>query len=408
MLLDKLIPTKFLTHSSVCGLEIVLSEQETTYHYTILKKIKNETKIEVSGKAISINDLLSKINKYKIPLTICICGKGVIIKKVKLENTSSINFEELVSISFPSINSSDFFIQLIPQSDNTAFLCLVRKELIQEIMKPLNELQYSVVDLFISPAFVSHLVYSLRVNEVQINNQKILISNNVIEEIIPDFNNDRLDSEIFVENVKLSKQTFLSFGVGLLYFSHHSSYPSNDEFFFSLKARHIEKNKIKVFTYVSIALLFLISLVNFLVFNQCYTKSNRIDSELAIYQGKYDQISNLIQDYEKKKTLIEKAGLFNQNFISKYADKIAKGIPKEVILTDWDFNPIKKDIEDDSLMSFSKNEILIKGTCNKSLIINEWANVLRVQSFIKDVSLEKFTFNTDGNSPNFEIKILTQ
>jgi hypothetical protein len=51
---------------------------------------------------------------------------------------------------------------------------------------------------------------------------------------------------------------------------------------------------------------------------------------------------------------------------------------------------------------------VIKGNCNKSLILNEWVSVLKMQKFIKDVSLEKFTFNKETALPNFEIRIITE
>jgi hypothetical protein len=71
---------------------------------------------------------------------------------------------------------------------------------------------------------------------------------------------------------------------------------------------------------------------------------------------------------------------------------------------------IKQQLKDseDSLITFSSKQLIIKGNCNKSLIINEWANVLKMQKFIKDVSLEKFSYNSEGLLPNFEIKIITE
>jgi hypothetical protein len=73
------------------------------------------------------------------------------------------------------------------------------------------------------------------------------------------------------------------------------------------------------------------------------------------------------------------------------------------------FNPkTEKDDSEDSLITFQNGQLTIKGNCNKSLIINEWVNVLKMQKFVRDVSLEKFAYNNDGVLPNYEIKVLTQ
>ncbi len=95
------------------------------------------------------------------------------------------------------------------------------------------------------------------------------------------------------------------------------------------------------------------------------------------------------------------------NTTSMYTDKIAATIPNEVVLREWVSNPAKKHIEEDSLLVFDKNNILIKGNCDKSLIVNEWINVLKGQNFVKDVNLEKFSYISENNQPNFEVKIVT-
>jgi len=99
----------------------------------------------------------------------------------------------------------------------------------------------------------------------------------------------------------------------------------------------------------------------------------------------------------------------NRNKISEYADRIGATIPQEVILGQMYFNPIKEDIEsEDSLVVFETRQLIIKGNCNKSLLVNEWLNVLKMQEFVKVVSLEKFSYNKEGSVPNFEIKIITK
>jgi Tfp pilus assembly protein PilN len=158
-----------------------------------------------------------------------------------------------------------------------------------------------------------------------------------------------------------------------------------------------------------IGIAFALAATNVFFYTSYFDKNNKLETELSVYQGKYEQINQLLSDYQKKKGLIENAGVLNKNKLSEYADKIAKTIPDEVVLTEMHFNPkLENDESDDSLVTFQSKQMIIKGNCNKSLIINEWVNVLKMQKFVKDVSLEKFAYSSEGILPNYEIRLITE
>ncbi|MBL7932786.1 MAG: hypothetical protein JNL60_12830 [Bacteroidia bacterium] len=130
---------------------------------------------------------------------------------------------------------------------------------------------------------------------------------------------------------------------------------------------------------------------------------------MAVYQGKYEQVNQLLSDYQKNKDLIENAGVLGKNSLSEYADKIGKTLPDEVVLTELYFNPKQdKDETEDSLVTFQNKQLILRGNCGKSFIVNEWLSVLKMQKFIRDVNLEKFVYNNNGVAPNFEIKLKTE
>jgi hypothetical protein len=73
------------------------------------------------------------------------------------------------------------------------------------------------------------------------------------------------------------------------------------------------------------------------------------------------------------------------------------------------FNPKNTDEDsEDSLVTFHSRQLILRGNCGKSFIINEWVNILKMQKFIKDVNLERFVYNSESHAPNFEIKLLTE
>ena len=106
--------------------------------------------------------------------------------------------------------------------------------------------------------------------------------------------------------------------------------------------------------------------------------------------------------------MIEQTGIFENKKLSVYADKIAASMPQDIVLRDLYFNPQTQETEEDSLVSFNANQLIIKGNCTKSLLLNEWVNVLKSQSYVKSVNLESFIFNSEGHLPNFILKLETK
>ena len=153
------------------------------------------------------------------------------------------------------------------------------------------------------------------------------------------------------------------------------------------------------------AFIFIVSALNSVLFFNIFEEHNQLEVELNLYESKNAKITELLSNYEKKKSLIEQAGIFENKKLSVFADKIGSSLPNEIVLKELYFNPEIGETEEDSLVNFNKNQLLIKGNCNKSYILNEWINVLKNQNFIKNVNLKNFIYNSSSHLPNFILEI---
>lgn len=404
MFWDNWIPKRFLTKSTVCGLEIILNDSGYVVYYSVLKKQNNKLQIAESGKAESINQIPKSIIKDKTPIVLLINGKGVITKKVIVNSNEEISNVEFIQDNFPAILVNEFNIQAHLQPNNTCFVSLIRTTSLERIIEEFKTLKVELADVIIGPAGLASILKLIGgFNLVNSNLHSYRLLNECIEDIDPLNNNS---SNITIENLSLSNTQLLSFAIGFGYLTNQNNHLQliNEQ---PYKERHLEEQKFKFALYSLITLAFLICLINFFVFSNYFSMTNKLQTELDVYQGKYEQVNSLLENYEKKKVLIEKTGLLENDFISKFADKIALTIPEEVIISEMFFNPPNTN-EEDSLAAFVKNQLIIKGNCNKSLLINEWVNILKSQSFIKQVSLETFLFKTESNQPNFELRIETE
>ena len=405
MFWEKWIPEKQLFKSTVCGLEILLTDSGSLFFYTILQSKKNKLTILESGSSEEKLVLPAIISQNKIPLVVCIVGKGLISKKVTVKDQS---FEEVLNQNLPAITLSEFYIQLYQQLHCDGFLSLFRKEQVDSVIEILKQTKLEIANVFLGYAFVSDTMPLVTLfNSIKTNGASLEFSNSCLESIRQTPIDDIIET-LDIEGISLTNKNVLGFALCFTYLLNTNHCHNYYEELKQYKTKHLEKAKLKVLTYSLVGITFTISLFNFFFFSYYFDMNNKLGTELNLYEDKYKKIDELLDSYEKKKTLIEESGIFNPNCIVKYESRIAGSLPKEVILTKWVLNPSMKIEEEDSLIKFQKNIILIEGVCNKSSIINEWVNVLKTQNYVKDVNLEKFNFNTEGNQPNFELKIVTE
>ncbi|MCE3229882.1 MAG: hypothetical protein K0S32_4433 [Bacteroidetes bacterium] len=406
MFWDKWIPKKYLVKSEICGVEVNFSDEGVIYHYSILKNKGKKLELTETGTSKDELKLPKSIEKNKIPLVLVINGKGVILKKISLSENSEASFEDLIKSNLPTINPDEFFIQIFRQENFTAFITLCRKEQINNILSTVRDKNYQVANVLIGPPSIIGLQPLWNnFNSLPTSLHKAELTNGFADT----FSNSTEKEQVKIEDISFQSDYTLGFSGALSYLMQNPLVETNNEELLAIEKNHKEKNKLRFIMIVLVAITFTVAAVNVFFYTSYFDKNNKLETELSVYQGKYEQINQLLADYQKKKDLIENAGILNRNKLSEYADKIAKTIPDEVVLSELYFNP-KDESEDseDSLVKFRNKELIIKGNCNKSLIINEWVNVLKMQKFVKDVSLEKFAYNNEGILPNYEIKLLTE
>ncbi len=407
MFWDKWIPKKYLVKSEIYSIEVAFSDNGTTFYSTHLKNKNNKLNLVSASSSIDRLELPKIITKNKIPVLLIANGRGIVLKQITLSENTEQNFEELIRANLPTINTADFFVQLFKTSPNSAFIALCRKEQLNIILEELKIKKIEVANLLIGAPVVKGLqpLWS-DFNTIPTTFHTIELTNNTIDTISTSTNGN---TNVKIDDINFDSTNTLGFAGGLSYLTQNKIAETDSKELLEIENKHFEKNKFRLLMISCVAIAFVLAITNVFFYTTYFDKNNKLETELSVYQGKYEQINQLLSDYQQKKGLIENAGILNKNKLSEYADKIGMTIPNEVVLSELYFNP-KNDNEEseDSLVTFYNKQLVLKGNCNKSMIINEWVNVLKMQKFVKDVSLEKFSYNNEGILPNFEIKIVTK
>lgn len=399
MIWEKWIPKKYLVKDTICGLEIQLTDEGFNYFYTILSHKKNKLEVTESGSGQHDFNLPAKIKKDKIPLVIGLAGKGLISKKVTLPE-KNINYEDIVTQSLPTIDKSDFYIQIYPQKECDAYINIFRKERLNTLLRSLE--QYDLADVFLGYSFITDATpLTSLFDRIVTNSGVIELSNGCINNV--KIEESTQNPELSIDGLTLNKQNTMGFALCFVYLLN-----TKRQFDFSsyrdFRTIHTEKNKLRFLSRAAIFTAFALCLINYLFFNYYFSENKKLQGELDLYEDKYQQINELLTSYEEKKHVIEESGILNKELIAPYIDKIALTVPSDLILSDWKINPVIE-TETDSLIRFKKNNLYVKGNCEKSLLVNEWINVLKSLDFIKNVNMENYQFRSENNAPNFELKI---
>jgi len=408
MFWDKWIPAGSLIKSEVCAMEVCYKESGTIYYYTHLKNKNKKLEIVATGVCADFLTLPPTISKNKIPLVLIINGKGVIIKKITLSENSVSDTEKIVRQNLPAIQLEDFYAQIFKQENNAAFLTLCRKGQLDALLSGIKTAKLELGAVFIgTPAIIGLQPLWTNFNTIPASLHKVELSNNALDVILS--SEDANEETVKIEELSFSSHYTLGFAGGLSYLMRRFLAENSSAKLDAISSDHLEKNKLRFLVLLAVGIAFFAAVANVIFYTSYFDKNNKLETELSVYQGKYDEINQLLTDYQDNKDLIENAGILNSNKLSEYADRIGKTLPDEVLLSDLYFNPKNEDQEsNDSLVTFRNKKLVLKGKCAKSFIVNEWINVLKMQRFIKDVSLEKFVYNNQGLLPNFEIQLVTE
>ncbi|MBA4241921.1 MAG: hypothetical protein C0448_14440 [Sphingobacteriaceae bacterium] len=407
MFWERWIPKSFLIKSSICGVECVFNESGVSFFYSIIQTNKNKVVILEQGKLHHLEGLIGLLKKKKLPLILSFTGKGIIIKRIIFSENDSLKFNDLLKQHLPAIPYDEFYIQFYKNNVGLGHFSFCRKEQVNDLLSYFKKENIEIVNVFISPLVcnsLSHIISNY--NKFVTNTNQLEILDGHIESV------DSITSDeypnLMVAELDVAPSFVVSFASAFSYLTQQINFITDDFEISILPKNHLEKLKVRFLLMVLVSIVFILAAFNSVMFFQKYQDNSSIEVELNLYESKNNQITMLLDNYQKKKDLIEQAGIFDNTKMSIYADKIAKSLPNEILLKELYFNPEDGDANEDSLANFIEKQIIIKGNCNKSLILNDWINVLKSQSFIQKVNLETFIYNSESYLPNFVLKIDTK
>jgi hypothetical protein len=145
-------------------------------------------------------------------------------------------------------------------------------------------------------------------------------------------------------------------------------------------------------------------LINFLFFNHYFDKVNELKQVSEINQTTKTQIVNLNDVVSKKQKMVDDLLKSNGSKSSMYSDIIIHSLPKTILLSEFNYQPVLKRIKENKAIELEQNSISISGSSIDSGEFSNWIAFLEQENWINKVEIMDYGTTTTSAS-DFEIKI---
>jgi hypothetical protein len=390
------------------GIEVTfLSNEELEIHLCVLRLEKSKVLIEKQVLTLQTFQQLKEYIPSGIPIYVFLNGRGILHKKVNLLPQSE---EELVQTVLPGAKASDFYTQEFQQEKN-AYISIVRKQLVQEVLNTFTALQLSVWALSLG-AFQCVSLYSLlRPNahngELEFSRHRLTFLNETLESYtslntLPEF-----PKQIHIDQEKIDSRLLLSYigALGVLLdlpnveASIDTLQDSKDEFRASVHFKILSIGVLGLFLFVL--------LLNFVLFSLFTSQNNELSARENTFSGMLKEMEALEKEVAEKQMFLSGAGWLAPSRASYLADRIAATVPVSVRLTEMAVHPVDElKTKTERKTVFDTGKIRLSGNTTKPTILNEWVDELKMIDKIESTKLLQYRYDHKEKVGNFTIELL--
>ena len=405
---------KILTLKQIAGLEIVFLPDDKLLLNLVSLKLKDGNIIKEfeSYNLSGIEQLKEKLSP-SVPITLVINGKGILQKKI--DGNFSIDQDFDMRKLLPNLNPKDFF-QQVDSFSTFNVASLMRYELLQSTFEKFREQGYKVLSIslgFSSIKTILPLLTDKKPSILETACQNVTITEDGIinyEPVDPVLSKEIPKTEYNLGNQYVRSNGLISFGAALNLFSNTVDNIQETNFI-ALKKEKVEYKNFLFFKAAAWGLLIFLAtilLINFFVYTHFYNKNKDILSIQQNSAEEVDQTKNLQSRINLKENFIQNSGWLKNSRLSFFADRIAAAVPDDILLTTMNIQPLASgSLTENGELAFKKDTILITGTCNNALELNNFINKIKGIPEIKKATVINYSNKKENENSLFSLEILT-
>lgn len=365
-------------------------------------------------KKNAVTHLSSSIEALRIdkgvPLTLVLNGKGILVKKVG----KVFHHSNPIAAILPQANPNEFYVQLNEHRDYT-IIAVARRTIVDSLIATFQQKGFTILNIHLGPAIVETIVPFIDTtthNTITVGAYGFTLSDQGLTDITTSLSTTEPDTaEYVVANQYIQARHLLPYAAAVTLLS---SDLTDDPSLVAapLKAARetfIYKNYYKAAALGLVATIFVLLLVNFLLYDHYYTRNKEMAVTKGISQQQLQQAQHISKNIGQKERFLSNAGWIQPVKTSFFADRFARLLPEGVWLTNLQFYPLQSDfLSDAEGLHFKKDTVLLTGTCTDARQINTLINNLKTMKEIKDIGMKAYNYMKEEDKGEFSLEIITQ
>jgi len=397
----------YFLNRRIAGLEYYVNDnEEELFSVSLVKQSRNGMKLISSFRDITKEEL-SKHLPTSIPVVLGISGKFILSKIV--ENLNNEADDVLLNRVIPNALLKDFYLQKTLLSDGLISLSISRRDFIDSIIEKLAKFEISIVHVVMGvdhvPLFLKAVNYSTDISVIKIPGYSITFMNDSVSQVL--LSSDESNLTVLSFNDKnVGALNLFSFALSFVnYFSHELSQARIRTVFESRRDYKYSAGIRKGIALFSLGLITIL-LINQLVFYFQNNKSSEMKSKIIANENSLNEYNEVKKKYGEKEHLFTSSGLTIASYTSIFIDQLSEKIPSSIVLSAINVQPFKIDkTQDQDRVYFESKKIIVEGFCSRTPELSEWINIIKKNSWVKDVLLNNINNDPEINNNRFSLDI---
>ncbi|MDY8138472.1 PilN domain-containing protein [Aquimarina sp. 2201CG5-10] len=379
--------------NKIQSVQIHFNQNEKEFRLLEIQKNKNDVSIIERYVTKDYDQLISTLSKNK-PVILSVTGQGVISKKVN----SDPNYQSKILFNN---DPNDFYWYEFHQEE-TIYVSVARKELIDKEIEEFKKSQISILNLSLGP-FVGVGIQQLLENTVlQVGDTELSFKENQL--IGYKKNTDYEIKDYNIGDEKISSENIIPFANLINYLYPNDDIISDTEFLSTEREDFTYKKAFNIVGAFTLSFFLLTLLVSYLLLGHYQQEHHKLQVQLGEQNVAYNKLVSLEKDKENKEAILKESGLIDSNFLSFYISEITKEVPSEVNLQTLNVFPTTSKIKAEQRINFINNQVNIEGTVSSNSAFANWVKELKKQSWVDNVKI--IDFQRENRTNSFKIKLI--
>lgn len=381
-----------------CGIEHASENGQDKLHVTLLKKAKKEVDVENSFNTTTVELLTEQLPKNQHAVLI-INNESVLTKKIKSDQTDDL---KLVHKAFPNIKLEDFYYEVLIQK-SIHFVSICRKDYVDKLITQYKTHGISIINISLGSISAFSICGFINSKTILTSNTLISIQDNDIVDIEKVSNLEQ--KEYDVNGIKVSNRQLISFSGALTSILNNHQSHTNFEAYKKLLINNYKQSRF-FSQFLKFGLVFLLGLllINFFFFNHYFNSVNTLQQTSQINQTTKNKVLELNEKVTKTQKMVDDMLKSRTSKSSYYVNAIVQSLPTTILLSELNYQPLKKRIKAEQHIQNNINTILISGASTSSASFSKWIGGLDSANWIHKVEILSYEDISKSKS-NFNIKL---